>query len=127
MKYFQQGLAYVKNMGDKVEEAIILYYLGYIHSDEGEYRRAASNFRKGYKIAEKYKLMEGLGFASNALGYNDIKAKDFSGAEQFYKKALEIGNATNNPDISIEALTGLSELYKDQEKLETTFKQLLAQ
>ena len=97
---------------DENEKAPILYALGILYSDVGDYMRSKSNLRKAVLLAEKYNDIFIRSNALRRLGYviwisekNDTKALDFA------EEALNIvrkykGNKYREVEASSYALIG---------------------
>lgn len=58
MRHYEEALENYKDQKDYKGEAIILHRLGFIYSDEGDYRKAEEVYRRSVKIAEEHQLDE---------------------------------------------------------------------
>ena len=104
-EFFDKALSFDKNNSNKKEIGLIENYLGWIESDNGQYKKAINHFEKAITIYTKHNEYDKLGNAYNSLGAMYWYLREYEQALVKFEQVLKIGEETANTTLIRKALT----------------------
>ena len=124
-KYYDQGLKLAKSIANRRTQCLILAEIGLLHSLEADFKNACQIQEQALRLAEEIGLESVKSSTLIAYGYTLTESKAYDQAQEVYSEALALCSQINNPDVVVEANTGLGRIMFARNALESA--QLYAQ
>ncbi len=109
IEFYRKALSASSNAMDSIK---ILNNMANVHSDEGDYILARTEFRNIYKNSIKLKDTSTIAMALDNLGYASTKLNDASGLEDMLE-ALELRKSSNDTKGLYASYKHLTQYYHD--------------
>lgn len=104
---FTQSLALWRRLGERYEQAVALYGLGWSYQPLGEQQRAITAFRESVTLMWEAGDDYGTAQAQTGLAWAYLHTGEFAQAEALFKEAIRVHRACGNPRGEASALYGL--------------------
>ncbi|MEO8771259.1 MAG: tetratricopeptide repeat protein [Ferruginibacter sp.] len=110
---YEKAITVYAAYGDITEQNAILYNLGLIYADSGNYKLAMEYCDRSLGISQYANFKFGKGTTYGVIGYIYDCQHDYTNALFYYKKALETDMETGSARQTIDDLLGIAGVYKN--------------
>lgn len=124
LKTYEESSALGESVMGKEEIAGNYLNMANIYKKLGQPSLAQKNYFNALKIFDELKSETGIAFCYNGLGVQFYAQKNYSKAEYYLKKSLEIKKRLGNKKAISNGLNGLAVLYMDLKKYPEALKNI---
>lgn len=123
--WLDSAITYYSTIGDEVERAIVLSYVGEIHFELGDYVTSLTIQMECLAIIEQIKKFQHYYFIVSKIGLLYFTIGDDDSAEKNYREVLEYTKKIKSPSLRGETLLQLANLHLKHGKIEDVRIELL--
>lgn len=116
--YFEESLAYYREVDDQINLSNSLYGLGRALRNEGQVERGLALLEESAAISERLDDRQGLAYTHKELAETYLIQREFGQADTFFSRALEAFARAGNPYMQFGALLGLARVALATSQLE---------
>ena len=114
----ERALTVARSITNPTMEMRVLLGLGALYQQNGDHPRALERTKAALKIAQQTGMAVPEGNSWNLLGRIHFTMSDVALATEAHRRALDIGERTNTPQVVWNALAGLAAVFEKQGKVE---------
>ncbi len=122
LAYNQKALQSFESLGDLKKVGEIHYTRGSIALEQNDYESAINSYAKSLAYAEQTNDSTMIAFANTWLGGSYHLNKDFTNAEYYVRKGIEVASRINLDIIEKDGYEFLSDLNKEQGNYEEAYR-----
>ncbi len=109
--YYEKGIAIVRQIGKRMDEASLLINLAMIHTLCGRYQRAGEILREGLQLSQQTKYGSRIAIAYHFEGVRLLEQGDLDGSLTMLQKAVREIKGQGTHHYGLKALADLGLLY----------------
>lgn len=113
LKYYQESLRIKEKLGE-INNDGLLYNIGNIYSDTGEYKKALVNFEKALKINEDTDDSKGILNCLNSIGNVYYMQGNYPLALKYHNESLKVAKSANDSIGIFQSFINTGNLYRMQ-------------
>jgi diguanylate cyclase (GGDEF)-like protein len=116
--YFEESLAYYREVDDQINVSNSLYGLGRALRNEGQVERGLALLEESAVISERLDDLQGLAYTHKELAETYLLRQDYARAETYFLRALDAFAEAGNPYMQFGALLGLARVALGTSRLD---------
>jgi tetratricopeptide (TPR) repeat protein len=113
----EEALTLARDLGDRFEEAIALWGIGYVRVELGEPERAVPFLRNATAILAELGESAAFMWATRTLGFAYIRLGDYESAKPLYEQVLQLARDAGDASLEAGALGGLCDIAQHDGRL----------